>query len=671
MRPRFRFGLHGLSLAACVLFAANHSFDADASQPYDGWTSGEAIPLGVDVGPIGGTRDYEVKPLGTADAFGNGPYDLFLADRKLLPFRRFHTDGTPIYGQPLGFDIPSRSAALVTDLDSGLWAVYLSGTSLRLAKYDAKKRSFESTDVRGSSLPRGARSLAATRTPGGQLLAFFSVPDGEPYYPTDAHHHSPDFRPFDGAGIWRGGLPFSVLGGAKFEDGLALGQHQMKFPIFEKARDFQFSNPGITVVDFGPGRERDIIASDRHGTFFYYHNRSINSIDLDPAVFASDERGNALRHPGINPTPAALPSADSGQSDLLVGDTGLLWFYRFTGRFNEQGGPIYRPPNRVLVENPTMVLGALPVITAGDLDNDGLLDLVAGNDVGDIYFVRNIGSKTTPTFDVPQLVEAGGDVLKVNAGYGMIQGPGEARWGYTCPTLCDWNNDGLLDIIFNSIRADVTVLLHIPGSNPPAFEKPVELKCDSLELHLVWRTQPAVTNWGQNGRNCIVVNDENNHLRCFWRIDDYNVRRGDILRLTTGEPIQTHSKRVAGQLGRTKIQAIDWDGDGAIDLLCGTGRTAAIPGEGGYPEDVLEGDERHAAVLLLRNAGSNADPVFEYPKVLQHEGKAIDMGTHSCSPLAVDLGRGKLDLMVEMEQGVVLFFPREELSWPNVKRTDR
>ena len=143
-----------------------------------------------------------------------------------------------------------------------------------------------------------------------------------------------------------------------------------------------------------------------------------------------------------------------------------------------------------------------------------------------------------------------------------------------------------------------------------------------MELHLVWRTQPAVTDWDTaSGRSCIIVNDEQNQFHRYWQIDDYNVTPGDVLRLTTGEPIQAHSRRFAGQLGRTKLQAVDWDGDGKIDLLAGTGRAASIPGPGGIPDDTFQGDRRQASVLFLRNAGSNQEPVFEYPRVMCFSGR--------------------------------------------------
>ena len=650
---------------ALVLGLVSSASPVRAEATYTGWVSAQAVPLGVDAGPLGATREYEVTPLGTADVFGNGPYDLFLKDRKLLPFIRFMPNGAPLYGQPRDFGTPSTHGTILMDSDSDIWGLFSSGKSIKSTKFDRSGLKFEPFKQESLNLPGGARSFSATLSPGGRLLAFYSVPDGQAYHPVGPHHHKPEYQPFNGSGIWRGGLPYAGLGSVMFIEGVGLGRSAVKFPINKPGRDFLFGSPGMTILNLGPDRQRDLLAATKLGVFYYFHNRADNAINLDPGVFLSDQHGNAIRHPAINPKPVAIPDPETGLSDLLVGDTGLTWFYNFTGRFNTQGAPIYDPPVRAFIQNPKLVLSALPVITSGDLDGDGLTDLVAGNDVGDIYFIRNIGTETSPRFDVPQSIVAGGEVLKVIAGYGTNQGPGEARWGYTCPTVFDWNGDGHLDIIYNSIHADITVLLQVPDTSPPAFEKPVILCSDGLELRLVWRTQPAVTDWGTPGQACIVVNDENNVLRRFWRIDDYNVRRGEPLRLTTGEPIQTHSRREAGQLGRTKIQAVDWDQDGHIDLLTGTGRSASIPGKGGIPDDTFKGDERQASVLFLRNAGTNEKPVFEYPRLIHHNGKKIEMGAHSCSPLAIDLGRGQMDLLVGMEQGVVIYYPRDELAWPD------
>ena len=90
---------------------------------------------------------------------------------------------------------------------------------------------------------------------------------------------------------------------------------------------------------------------------------------------------------------------------------------------------------QALIEDPTLSLGALPVLSLGDLDGDGLVDLVAGNDAGHFLFVRNIGTKDETRYDSPVRLEAGGKIFKVDAGYTGIQGPPESRWGYTCPTV--------------------------------------------------------------------------------------------------------------------------------------------------------------------------------------------------------------------------------------------
>ena len=627
----------------------------------EGWRAGEPVPLGVEVGPLGATHGFEVRPMMTGDVFGNGPYDLFLSGGKLLPFRRFGPDGVPVYGQPVDYEGPRSGLAGIRRDGGELLAVGIGGKGPRFYRFNQRALTFESTGAEAAKLPTRPANPALLPLAGGKLGVVFSASGVPSRGPAGAHPHSADFRPFDGSGIWRGELGFAALGSM-----VTGGENdaEVRFPVFGEGRDIPIKCTGMTGVSYGKPEQRGVLAAASQGMFYYYRNDAPDGLKLSPGVFAGGNDGNGLSHPGIFPTPAAIPDPATGDSDLIVGDTSFLWFYNFTGRFTAHGGPVYDPPARVRIENPLLSPGSLPVITAGDVDKDGLVDLVAGNDLGDFFFIRNIGDKARARFAAPLPVEAGGKPLKVQAGYGGIQGPPESRWGYTCPTLFDWNGDGLPDILYNSILGDLTLLLQTPGSSPPAFDAPVPLKCDTMELHLVWRTQPAVTDWGlPGGRPCMIVNDEKNRFRCYWRIDDHNLERGELLKLTSGEAIQAHGKRFAGQFGRTKLQAVDWDQDGVIDLLAGTGRSASIPGPGGLPDDTLKGDARQASVLFLRNAGSNREPVFDYPRLMKFKDRDIALGAHSCSPLAIDPGRGVLDLIVGEEDGSVLYFPREDLSW--------
>ena len=58
------------------------------------------------------------------------------------------------------------------------------------------------------------------------------------------------------------------------------------------------------------------------------------------------------------------------------------------------------------------------------------------------------GENNLPKWAAPVLLEeAEGVPFRVLAGpNGSIQGPCEAKWGYTTQYVADWNHDGLLDI---------------------------------------------------------------------------------------------------------------------------------------------------------------------------------------------------------------------------------
>ena len=46
-----------------------------------------------------------------------------------------------------------------------------------------------------------------------------------------------------------------------------------------------------------------------------------------------------------------------------------------------------------------------------------------------------------------------------------LQGPAESRWGYTAPTMVDWNSDGLMDLISsdNSARTLLYLRQRVPS----------------------------------------------------------------------------------------------------------------------------------------------------------------------------------------------------------------
>src|SRR6185369_1885230 len=96
-----------------------------------------------------------------------------------------------------------------------------------------------------------------------------------------------------------------------------------------------------------------------------------------------------------------------------------------------------------------------------DWDGDGDLDIISGNTAGYLVFFENLSGPNVaePRWAAPRRLEVDGQPFRIMAGpNGSIQGPAEAKWGYTTLNVADWDGDGLLDIVLNSILGDVTWL---------------------------------------------------------------------------------------------------------------------------------------------------------------------------------------------------------------------
>ena len=72
---------------------------------------------------------------------------------------------------------------------------------------------------------------------------------------------------------------------------------------------------------------------------------------------------------------------------------------------------------------------------------------------------------------------------------GSIQGPAEAKWGYTTLNVADWYNDGLLDVVLNSILDEVVWLRNIGTRSVPRLAAPQPIVVE-------WNSPPPTLAWG-------------------------------------------------------------------------------------------------------------------------------------------------------------------------------
>jgi hypothetical protein len=175
----------------------------------------------------------------------------------------------------------------------------------------------------------------------------------------------------------------------------------------------------------------------------------------------------------------------------------------------------------------------------------------------------------------------------------------------------------------------------------------------------MWRSRPAVGRLGK--RIGLVIPDGDDHLRLYWRIDDYNVADGGKLTLDDGSLIST-TYDPAGGTGRCLLDFHDVDRDGRPDLVAGTGRRGAIPNrKTGYPLPVL-GQRTLNTPLFLRNVGTDEKPVFAHPQPFAHvtHGLVQPGGSHESGVVGTRLGGGSTTNFIVGNEAGRLFLLRGE-----------
>jgi len=348
-----------------------------------------------------------------------------------------------------------------------------------------------------------------------------------------------------------------------------------------------FGRPSPNFVDFNGDQKPDIICGEfRDGFTFFENVGTLQSPLFKPGVPLTHGDKKILMDLCMI-TPVAYDYNGDGWMDLIVGDEdGRVAIVEHTGKVID-GMPLFMEPRYFRQYAAEVKFGALATPYGYDWDGDGLDDILAGNTAGQIAFIKNLGGSPAK-WDAPMLLEANGEIIHIQAGpSGSIQGPAEAKWGYTTLSVADWNHNGLPDLIVNSIWGKIIWYENIGTRTKPllAAAKPVEVEWEGKvpkpawnwwnpegkSLVTQWRTTPVGIDWTGDGLTDLVMVDHEGYLALFRR-----EKRGDQLVLLPGErifrlegadtPLRLNDG-TAGKSGRRKIAVVDFDGDGRRDLL--------------------------------------------------------------------------------------------------------
>ncbi len=362
-----------------------------------------------------------------------------------------------------------------------------------------------------------------------------------------------------------------------------------------------FGMPSPNFADFDGDGDLDLLCGEFLDGFTYFANTGTRT----QPTYAAGRRLEADGRPLVMDlqmiTPTAMDWDRDGDWDLIVGDEdGRVALVEHTGEVRD-GVPQFRPPVYFQQEAERLKFGALATPTSCDWDADGDEDLICGNTAGYIAWIENLDGGCPPRWAPPQKLSAGGEVIRIQAGpNGSIQGPCEAKWGYTTVAVADLDNDGRLDVIANSIWGKVVWFQNVgtrakpvlAAARPLAVDWPGEpphpawnwWKPQPTELATQWRTTPAVCDWNRDGCQDLVMLDHEGFLalwagsleagqpsfappqRCF-----QGTQPGAFDSLHRPKPSESTALQMndgqAGASGRRKLCVADWDGDGRWDLL--------------------------------------------------------------------------------------------------------
>ena len=360
------------------------------------------------------------------------------------------------------------------------------------------------------------------------------------------------------------------------------------------------------LYDWDNDNDLDIICASFTSEITYFENIGSSTSPIYAAGRSIPLVGGGdLELDGSMPSLTSFDWNNDGFMDMICGEEdGRVSLVQHSGTFDENNTPIMYAQTFFQTPADSLKDGVLNTPYSVDWDGDGDEDIISGNSSGYISFIKNLSiEKNKPLTDpvwanpVP-FTNRDGEVYRFMAEYnGSIQGPAEAKWGYTQVSVADWNGDGVLDVMSNNISGRVFIHYGIEGEIYKLEDPtPVEVEWENgnkyptwnwwapegNELVTQWRTTPYMIDipLDEDGDGVatgdglvdLVIMDQEGYLSFFQRYRDTDgtlkLKEGQrIFKAADGTSALRFSANSEGKSGKIAYLLADYDMDGDLDII--------------------------------------------------------------------------------------------------------
>jgi len=239
-----------------------------------------------------------------------------------------------------------------------------------------------------------------------------------------------------------------------------------------------------------------------------------------------------------------------------------------------------------------------------DIDNDGRQDLL-------------LGKRGSRLVYFPALQVANDGSLRFGRGEVLVN----LAQRDIAPCIADWNNDGLVDLIYGARDGLVRLVLNTGVSGMPVFEaaSAVELTADGSLVSAGGYAAPVVVDWNGDNLKDLLVGGDDGRVALYLNAGD------------DAAPVLQFAKVLYADKKKQRVVPfpVDWDADGDLDLLIA----------------------RNKKILLLTNDGSGlAAPQPVSVAAGQGKGVVKLQGDSGIFVVDADGGAGK-DMLVAVKGG--------------------